>query len=428
MSRTLRLLITGGGTGGHTYPALTTLTAVQRRQVPHDVLWVGTESGLEARITAEHGIPFKAITTGKLRRRPNLKELGTNIADVFRIPVGVFQAVGHAARYLPDVVLSTGGYVAVPIGVAAKLIRRPLVMHEQTTVVGLANRILSRLATRIALSHESSLEYLPASARAKAVVTGNPVRPELLQGNRAAAYDLFGLTFEVPLIYVTGGAQGSKQINTLIAEILPRLLPHAQIVHQCGPAWIDQMRAVEVPPDLADRYHPVPYVGAELPDLFAAADVVISRSGAGTVSELTAIGKPSLLIPLIPTGGDEQRKNAGYLVSAGAARALLEPRPTAEQLLGELMPMLADPGLRAAMGQAAGRLGRVDAADALCDLLLETAHTGTQPPHAAQSHVPQAQVPHDPHAPYGQGGLGGGAQGPGGPGFGAGGSGGRGSR
>src|ERR1044072_7973774 len=171
MSRTLQLLITGGGTGCHTYPALTTLSAVQRRQVPHDVLWVGTANGLEARITTEHGIPFKAITTGKLRRRPNLKELGTNVADVFRIPVGVVQAIGHAARYLPDVVLSTGGYVAVPIGVAAKLIRRPLVMHEQTTVVGLANRILARLATRIALSHESSLEYLPPSARAKAVVT-----------------------------------------------------------------------------------------------------------------------------------------------------------------------------------------------------------------------------------------------------------------
>ncbi|MEV0166118.1 glycosyltransferase [Nonomuraea fuscirosea] len=374
MSRTLRLLITGGGTGGHTYPALTTLSAVQRRQVPHDVLWVGTASGLEARITAEHGIPFKAITTGKLRRRPNLKELGTNIADVFRIPVGVFQAVGHAARYLPDVVLSTGGYVAVPIGVAAKLIRRPLVMHEQTTVVGLANRILARLATRIALSHESSLDYLPASARPKAVVTGNPIRPALLQGNRAAAYDLFGLTFEVPLIYVTGGAQGSRQINTLIAEILPRLLQHAQIVHQCGPALIDEMRAVPLPPDLADRYHPVPYVGEELADLFAAADVVISRSGAGTVSELTAIGKPSVLVPLIPTGGDEQRKNAGYLASAGAARALLEPRPTGDMLLAELMPLLADPGLRQAMGQAAAGLGRLDAADALCDVLLDAAN------------------------------------------------------
>ncbi|WP_113703128.1 UDP-N-acetylglucosamine--N-acetylmuramyl-(pentapeptide) pyrophosphoryl-undecaprenol N-acetylglucosamine transferase [Nonomuraea lactucae] len=373
MSRTLRLLITGGGTGGHTYPALTTLSAVQRRQVPHDVLWVGTANGLEARITTEHGIPFKAITTGKLRRRPNLRELRTNIADLFRIPVGVVQAVVHAARYLPDVVLSTGGYVAVPIGVAAKLIRRPLVMHEQTTVVGLANRILARLATRIALSHESSLEHLPAKARARAVVTGNPIRPELLRGDGAAAYDLFGLTFEVPLIYVTGGAMGSRQINTLIAENLHRLLPHAQVVHQCGSAEIDRMRAVELPPELAERYHPVPYVGAELPDLFAAADLVISRSGAGTVSELTAIGKPSLLVPLIPTGGDEQRKNASYLVSAGAARALLEPRPTADQLWAELMPLLADPGLRSAMAESARKLGRPDAAEVLCDLLLATA-------------------------------------------------------
>ncbi|GAA2668844.1 undecaprenyldiphospho-muramoylpentapeptide beta-N-acetylglucosaminyltransferase [Nonomuraea recticatena] len=373
MTRTLRLLVTGGGTGGHTYPALTTLAALQRRRVPHDVLWVGTASGLEARITAEHGIPFQAITTGKLRRRPNLRELGTNLADLFRIPLGVAQAIAHAARYKPDVVLSTGGYVAVPIGVAARLLRRPLVMHEQTTVVGLANRILARMATRIALSHESSLEYLPASVRDRAVVTGNPVRPELLHGDRAAAYDQFGLTFEVPLIYVTGGAQGSKQINTLITEILPRLLPYAQIIHQCGPAWIDQMRAIALPPHLAERYHPVPYVGPELPDLFAAADVVISRSGAGTVSELTAIGKPSVLIPLIPSGGDEQRKNAGYLASAGAARALLEPGPSAELLLAELMPLLADPALRASMAEAAHKLGRVDAAEMLADVLLQSA-------------------------------------------------------
>lgn len=369
----MRLLITGGGTGGHTYPALTTLSAIQRRQIPHDVLWVGTAAGLEARITAEHGIPFKSITTGKLRRRPNLRELGTNIVDVFRIPLGVAQAVGHAARYLPDVVLSTGGYVAVPIGVAAKLIRRPLVMHEQTTVVGLANRILARLATTIAVSHESSIGYLPASVRDRVVVTGNPVRPELLHGNKAAAYDYFGLTFEVPLIYVTGGAQGSKQINTLIAEILPRLLPHAQLVHQCGPAWIEQMRAISLPPELAERYHPVPYVGAELPDLLAAADVVIARSGAGTVSELTAVGKPSVLIPLIPTGGDEQRKNAAYLAENGAARTLLEPQPTAGMLLGELMPLLADPALRHTMAESARKLGRVDAAEALCDVLLRAA-------------------------------------------------------
>jgi UDP-N-acetylglucosamine--N-acetylmuramyl-(pentapeptide) pyrophosphoryl-undecaprenol N-acetylglucosamine transferase len=124
-------------------------------------------------------------------------------------------------------------------------------------------------------------------------------------------------------------------------------------------------------------------VGTELPDLYAAADVVISRSGAGTVSELTAIGKPAVLIQLIPTGGDEQRKNAGYLVSAGAARALLEPRPSAEQLLAELMPLLADPALLATMGDAARDLGRVDAADALCDVLLE----------AAQMHGPSVQDP-----------------------------------
>lgn len=384
----MRLLITGGGTGGHTYPALTTLSALQRRGVPHDVLWVGTANGLEARITAEHGIPFEAITTGKLRRRPTLRELGANLADLFRVPLGVLQAIRHSARYLPDVVFSTGGYVAVPIGLAAKIIRRPLVMHEQTTVVGLANRILARFATTIALSHESSTEYLPASVRDRVVVTGNPVRPELLNGDRAAAYDHFGLTFEVPVVYVTGGATGSLQINTLIEELLPRLLPHAQVVHQCGGAWIDRMRAIELPPELAERYHPVPYVGPELADLYAAADVVVSRSGAGTVSELTAVGKPSVLIPLIPTGGDEQRKNASYLVEAGAARALLEPKPSAEALLAELMPLLTDSELRASMAAAARTRGRADAADALVDVLLEAATPAVPADPAAGSQLP----------------------------------------
>lgn len=163
--RTLRLLVTGGGTGGHTYPALTTVAALRdhagARGIDLDVLWVGTATGLEARIAAEHGIPFRAIKAGKLRRSPNPRELATNLADMFRIPVGVLQAFGIAARYRPDVVLSTGGYVCVPLGVASRVLGRPLVMHEQITSLGLANRILSRFARRIALTHPSSIEHLP---------------------------------------------------------------------------------------------------------------------------------------------------------------------------------------------------------------------------------------------------------------------------
>ena len=378
--RALRLLVTGGGTGGHTYPALTTVGAVREqaaaRGIDLDVLWVGTASGLEARIAAEHDIPFRAIKAGKLRRSPNPRELVTNLADMFRIPVGVLQAFGVAARYRPDVVLSTGGYVCVPLGLASRALGRPLVMHEQITSLGLANRILARFATRVALTHPSSIEHLPASARGRAVVTGNPVRSHLLYGDAAAARRHFGLSPELPLIYVTGGAQGSRQINTMVEAILPSLLPYAQVLHQCGPDWIAQLTqtAARLPAELRQRYRPVPYVGDELADVFAATDIVISRSGAGTIAELTAVGKPSVLIPLVPSAGDEQRQNARYLVESGAARALLENGPRADRLLAELGVLLGDQAARAHMAAAARSLGRVDAADALAKVILEEAH------------------------------------------------------
>jgi UDP-N-acetylglucosamine--N-acetylmuramyl-(pentapeptide) pyrophosphoryl-undecaprenol N-acetylglucosamine transferase len=375
----LRMLVTGGGTGGHTYPALTTVATVREQAAAHghdlDVLWVGTANGLEARVAAENGIPFRAIKTGKLRRSPNPRELLANLADMFRIPVGILQAFGIAARYRPDVVLSTGGYVCVPLGLASRMLRRPLVMHEQITALGLANRILARFATRIALTHPSSVEHLPAPARERAAVTGNPVRPHLLRGNAPSGRWHFGFSPEVPLVYVTGGAQGSRQINTLIEGILPALLERAQVLHQCGPGWIDQLtRTAEgLPEHLRDRYRPVPYVGEELADVLAAADVVVSRSGAGAVAELTAVGKPSVLIPLVPSAGDEQRQNARYLAESGAARALLENGPEPERLLAELDALLADPRLRADMSKAAKSLGRVDAAGALAGMVLEEA-------------------------------------------------------
>lgn len=377
--RPLRMLVTGGGTGGHTYPALTTVAAVREQAAARglglDVLWVGTASGLEARVAAEHGIPFRAIKAGKLRRSPNPRELLTNLADMFRIPVGVLQAFGIAARYRPDVVLSTGGYVCVPLGLASRLLGRPLVMHEQITALGLANRILARFATRVALTHPSSVEHLPASARERAVVTGNPVRPHLLNGNAPSGRWHFRLSPELPLVYVTGGAQGSRQINTMIEAILPSLLTRAQVLHQCGAGWIDGLSrtAAALPPELAGRYQPVAYVGEELAHVFAAADVVVSRSGAGTIAELTAIGKPSVLIPLIPSAGDEQRQNARYLAESGAARALLDAGPTPEHLLAELLPLLADSQARAAMAKAAKSLGRLDAADALARVVLQEA-------------------------------------------------------
>lgn len=377
------MIVTGGGTGGHTYPALTSVRTLQAELAsvgapPAEVLWIGQADSLEMRIAHGDGIAFKAVATGKIRRHSNpLRMLSlTNLRDMARVPLGVFQAWSAVGRFRPDVVLATGGYVAVPVGLAARVRRRPLIVHEQTVRLGLTNRLLARRATRMAVSSDSTLPLLPASARDHAVVTGNPVRPEVLTGNADKAAALLGLDRTFPTVYITGGAQGSQQINNLIVEILPWLLTGANVVHQCGPTNENEIRQATstLPRETAARYRLAGYVGPELPDILALADVVIARSGAGTIAELTALGKPAVLIPLASSAGGEQAHNAEHLEQAGAARALLGD-VTARQLADAVGPILGNPAHRNEMAHRARALGRPDAAARLVDVVLATALT-----------------------------------------------------
>ncbi|WP_329254565.1 UDP-N-acetylglucosamine--N-acetylmuramyl-(pentapeptide) pyrophosphoryl-undecaprenol N-acetylglucosamine transferase [Streptomyces canus] len=382
-----RLVVTGGGTGGHTYPALTAVRTLQDRLAVSgrrlETLWIGTEDGLEARVAPAEGIAFTTVATGKIRRSSNpLKMLSAaNVRDMARVPLGVAQARKAISDFRPDVVLATGGYVAVPAGLAARLCRRPLVLHEQTVRLGLANRQLAGSATRIAVSSESTLALLSAEARSIAVVTGNPVRPQVLAGQGQKAVEALGLRgFDGrrPTVYVTGGAQGSQQINTVVAEVLPWLLEHANVVHQCGPDHVETLRqrAASLPAESAGRYYVSGFVGAELPDVLALADVVVSRSGAGTLAELTALGKAAVFIPLATSAGNEQVHNARHLQESGAAVAL-EGEVTAQRMRDALGPLLADAHLRQAMADRARAQGRPDAADRLVDVILAAAQAAT---------------------------------------------------
>jgi UDP-N-acetylglucosamine--N-acetylmuramyl-(pentapeptide) pyrophosphoryl-undecaprenol N-acetylglucosamine transferase len=380
-NRPVRLIATGGGTGGHTYPAITTIRATREllssAGVELDVLYVGSAGGLEARVAEQEQLPFQAVSTGKLRRAANPVRMISreNLRDVGKLARGIVEARRVVRAFRPDVVLSTGGYVAVPVGLAAKSAGAALLVHEQTTRLGLANRVLLRRATTIALSSPASLELLPAGVRARAVVTGNPIRTELLHGDAGRAVTALGWAgwdAARPTVYVTGGAQGAVQINRLVAAVLETLLAQANVVHQCGASSLTELthRAEQLPPELAARYRVVEFVGSELPDVLALADVVVSRSGAGTLAELTALGKPSVLIPLMPTSGNEQEHNARYLQQAGAARALLGERPTTEDLVRALDDLIGDAQLRTQMAAQAAQLGRPDAARNLATCLL----------------------------------------------------------
>ncbi|MEZ0069744.1 UDP-N-acetylglucosamine--N-acetylmuramyl-(pentapeptide) pyrophosphoryl-undecaprenol N-acetylglucosamine transferase [Streptacidiphilus sp. MAP12-20] len=384
--RPFRLIVTGGGTGGHTYPALTAIRTLQATLAAGgralEVLWVGTADSLEQRVSAGEGIAFRAVATGKLRRAGHQLKPGSlaslaNIRDMGRVPFGVAQARAIVAEFEPDVVLATGGYVSVPVGLAAKLCHRPLVVHEQTVRLGLANKALVRVAARVAVSAESTLALLPESARKTAVVTGNPVRPEVLTGRADKAVEslaLHGFDRRLPTVYVTGGAQGSQQINYLVRGILPWLLTEANVVHQCGPEHLDELRgsAAALPADLGGRYRLIGYIGSELPDVLALADVVISRGGAGTIAELTALGKAAVLLPLAGSAADEQAHNARRLAEAAAAVVLLG-EVSADDLREAVGPLLADEARRADLATQARSHGRPDAAERLVEVILAAA-------------------------------------------------------
>lgn len=379
------MIVAGGGTGGHTYPAVSAVRALralaQEADTDIGTLWVGTPDSLEQRVATEHGIEFTAVRAGKLRRDRNpLKMLNTaNLCDAVRVPLSVLTARALVTARHPDAVLTTGGYVSAPIGLAARLRRRrvPLVIHEQTTGLGAANALLARLAGRIALSSAASVQVVPAELRSRIVVTGNPIRPELAHGDPQAAVKALewdGYDRSLPTVYVTGGAQGARQINDLIAAVLPELLTTANVIHQCGRNSYDDVsrHAAALPAALTARCQVREFIGTELPDVLALADVVVSRSGAGTLAELTTLGKPSVLIPYPHSVGGEQLRNATYLAEHGAARSI-GITPTVEDLRDNLFPLLAVPTEREAMSGRARAMGHPNAAEYLALTVLDLA-------------------------------------------------------
>jgi UDP-N-acetylglucosamine--N-acetylmuramyl-(pentapeptide) pyrophosphoryl-undecaprenol N-acetylglucosamine transferase len=378
----IRILVTGGGSAGHISPALAVIQTIQQiapaQNFAPQFLYLGGRRGLEEEQVTRAGIDFAGVETGKLRRYFSWQ----NFTDAGRVPLGVLQATGIVRRFRPDVVFSTGGYVSVPPVMAARLLRIPILIHEQTVQVGLANRIAARCATKIALSWESAMPDLSPHLQSKAFVTGNPVRPQIFGGDKNEANRFYNFpNEELPGLYITGGSQGSRLMNRAVEEALPELLKTCRIVHQCGkqPDGQEQdydrlEKAVQkLPSELAGRYRFTNYVREEINHVFAWADLVLSRAGAGTVSELCVLGKPAVYIPLVPTGGDEQTRNAQMGERVGAAKIIKQNECNAARLLEELPPLLKDSAQLAKMSAAAQTLAKPNAAQTLAQTVLDLA-------------------------------------------------------
>ncbi len=367
----MHVVITGGGTGGHTSAGLAVAEALRARGV--EVSWIGSAHGIEAERVPAAGFPYYAVPAGKLRRYWDWQ----NLADLLgRVPAGFLFSLKLLRDLRPQLLFATGGFVALPPAAAARVLKIPLVVHEQTAVAGLANRLAGRLAAKVALTFREAEKRFPSD---RVVVTGNPLRVELVNGSREAGFAHFGLDPGSPLIYVTGGAQGSHRINQTVGEILRQLLDLTQVIHQCGAnpttqdrEWLEELTR-ELPSRLRARYRVLPYVGPELRDVYASAQLVVSRAGAGTVNECCHLGCPAIFIPLPGASGDEQTANARIVEAAGGGVVLPESALSPEGLLETIRSLLADPERLRLMGERARRLAVPNAAEQISELILEVA-------------------------------------------------------
>ncbi len=375
----IRLLIAGGGTGGHIFPAEAVLQELAARDIPVEAMWIGQRGGREEEVARKHGIQFATIQVGKARQTGELKDRILNVIDKGRVLIGVPQAWQKVRGFKPDVIFATGGYVCMPTALAGASFA-PVLVHEQTVQIGSANRMASRRASTLAVSWDQAIEDANRKGiKARVVNTGNPVRSSLNQGDASRGFAAFGLNPDLPLLYVTGGAKGSVPVNKLISDSLPKLLEHMQIIHQTGRAAenqdadkLAQLRET-LPTHLRERYVVRDFIRDELPDVFAAASLVVGRAGAGTITELTYLAKPSVLIPLVPTSGNEQVRNANMLAEAGSAIAIEQASTTSDQLADEIIALISDNERLTAMSEASKSIANTRGAANLTDELLKLA-------------------------------------------------------
>ena len=356
------LAFTGGGTGGHVYPGLAVAARLRELGFGGRMVWLGSGKESDRSAVEAAGIEFRALPAGKLRRSLSLE----NVADAFRVMAGYAAALSALKSLRPALLFSKGGYVSVPPCAAAAGLGIPYFTHESDLTPGLATRLNARRAERILVSYEETRPRFPEEQRGRVLVVGNPVRASVRAGDAARGRAILGVPARLPVVLFLGGSQGARQVNELALAVLPRLEGLAFVAHQTGAAG-------EPPaPDLPGRYRSYGYIREELPDILAAADLVVGRAGAGTLWECAALGKPMVLVPLCGSGtrGD-QVDNARLFQSRGAALALVGDEAGPDALLDAMRELITDPKRAAAAGAAARELAGADAADAVARLILE---------------------------------------------------------
>ena len=319
MSKVKKIVLTGGGTAGHVTPNIALLPELKKQG--YDVHYIGSYEGIERTLIKEQGIPYYGISSGKLRRYIDVK----NLSDPFKVVKGLGQAIRLLGRIKPDVVFSKGGFVSVPVVLAAKFRHIPCVIHESDMTPGLANKICIPCALRVCTNFPETMKHIPAE---KAVLTGSPIRQELFKGSREKGLAFCGFDDTKPVLLIMGGSLGAVAVNDAVRGILPELLQKFHVIHLCGKGKLDD--------SLNDTkgYAQYEYIGPELRDLMAAADILISRAGANAICEILALRKPNILIPLSAEASrGDQILNAASFEKSGYSVVIQEKDVTNELLL-----------------------------------------------------------------------------------------------
>ncbi len=362
----MKFIFSGGGTGGHIYPAITLLQAVKKLCPEAQILYVGTKKGLEADIVPKENIPFKTLEIEGFRRKVSLH----NLIVCQKAFKGMWKAKKIIKEFSPDVVVGTGGYVSGPILLAAALKNIPTLIQDQNAIPGITNKILSHFVTMVACGYKSSCKHFPPL---KTLLTGNPIRPAVVATPREMAIKELGLNPEKQTLLIMGGSRGARSINTAAIDVLSHYAESSsvQVLHVTGCGEYERVlsqakeKGLEAKPNIIIR----PYL-YEMPLALAAADVAISRAGAIGLAELTARGIPSILIPYPYAAENHQEFNARALVEAGAAQIILNNVLDGKRLIAAVEEILQNPAQKTAMAAASRRMGHPEATDEIARLIV----------------------------------------------------------
>lgn len=351
-----KIVLTGGGSAGHVTPNIALLPAL--KDAGYEITYMGSYDGIEKRLIGDFDIPYVGISTGKFRRYLDPK----NLTDPFRVIKGYSEARKFLKTYRPDAVFSKGGFVSVPVVRAAASLDIPCIIHESDMTPGLANKLCIPVARKVCCNFPETMKLIPKD---KAVLTGSPIRAELSQGNKLIGLDMCGFSANDPVIMVIGGSLGAANVNKVVREALPTLLTDFQVVHLCGKGKVDNL-LLNTP-----RYKQFEYIKAELKDIFAMADLVISRAGANAICELLALKKPNILIPLPSSSSrGDQLLNAQSFESQGFSIVLSEDDLTPELLSDKVHELYFS---RQTYHDAMSKSGQMDSIRTIMNLINEAA-------------------------------------------------------